>query len=210
MTSKTAIIIGGGAKARDVDVEFCERHDVEVWGFNAIRKKWVRRWDRMFNIHRYDLLRQYGWPVDIDAEWAADHPHVPFYTADKWPDGRMVRAELFPRDRIAESLPNARNDYHCNTFDWLIAFACYLEFAEVHLHGCNLTTDGLMEQMSARACVEYWSGFAEGRGTKIVKAPTCNLFLATHMVLSTRLYGYDDSPAYEDRTKDGVPYRFDE
>jgi hypothetical protein len=206
----TAIIIGGGAKAKNLDAMEFDNPHTEFWGINAIRPKWVPRWDRMFNIHKYQLLRDYGWPVDIDAQWCADNPQVPFYTADEWPDGRMTRAKIFPREEM-KSMP--RSDYHCNSFDWLIAAAIYWGFKEVHLHGCMLTTEGLSEQLSARACAEYWSGYAEGKGVTIVPAKDCNLFYAVHAVISERVYGYEDCPVYEDRTagaRKGAPYRYDE
>jgi hypothetical protein len=214
MAGKTAIIIGGGAKARNLDVAMCDAEGVEIWGINAIRKKWVPRWDRMFNLHRYDLLRKYGWPVEVDAEWCANHEDIPFYTVDQWPDGRMARTIIFPREKMAEAMP--RGDYHCNSFDWLVAYAVYRGgYDSVHLHGVTLTTDGLLEQMSSRACLEYWCGYAEAKGVKIVQSKDCNLFYATHLVLSERVYGYDDCPAYEDRTSNAPPggqppYRFDE
>jgi len=207
---KQAVIIGGAAKPKNIDFELFRNPDVEVWGINAIRKKWVPRWDRMFNIHKYELLLHYGWPVDVDAEWASEHPEIPFYTADKWPDGRMSRAKIFPRTEMSY-MP--RSNYHCNSFDWLIAFAIHNKFDAVHLHGCQVSLDP-MEQLSARACIEYWAGYAEASGTKIFTAKDCNLFYAFHFVQSKRVYGYDDCPAFEDRTSaheaGRAPYRFDE
>jgi hypothetical protein len=208
-----AIVIGGAAKARNFDITNYDDPTVEIWGFNAIRPNWIRRWDRMFNLHKYDLLRKYGWPVKLEGEWASENPNVPFMTADEWPDGRMANCTIFPREAMAEVMP--RPNYHCNSFDWFIAYATFMSYDEIELHGCMVTTEGLVEQLSARSCIEYWSGYAEGRGTKVTCAKDSNLFAASHVVLSNRVYGYDDCPTYEDKTSNAppegsTPYRYDE
>lgn len=209
---KQAVIIGGGAKAKCFDYALIDDKDVEIWGINAIRYDWVPRWDRMFNLHRYALLQKYGWPCWKDAEWAASHKDVPFYTMDEWPDGRMTRSKRFPFEMLMHQYPRGR--YHCNSFDWLIAYALFERFSVLHLHGCTLVKDGMMEQMSASRCAEYWAGYAEGQGMKVKTYEDCDLFNAWHLVRSDRTYGLDDSPPWEDRRAnapypDGQPFRYD-
>ena len=204
-----AVVIGGGAKAKYLDAKLARSADVEVWGLNAIRPDWVPRWDRMFNLHRYDLLVKYAWPVYRDAQWCADNPRTRFFTMDAWPDGRMARAEIFPHYELRHSYP--RGKYHCNSCDWLIAYAMHLGFKRLYLHGFSLALAGVMEQMSARACAEYWAGYATAKGMEIILAEDSDLFKPYHLVRSNRVYGLDDCPPYEDRvTGHDPPFRYDD
>jgi hypothetical protein len=213
---RQVIIIGGAAKASCLDVELCDQEGVEIWAVNLqhTRDPWLPRTDRMFNIHKYELLKAYGYPLVRDAEWCRDNKDTKFYVADRWPDRRMARALIFPRHEIANQFPAARNEYHCNSCDWLLAYALYEGFEAAHLHGWTLARDGAVEQVSARACAEYWSGFCEGRGMKIVLAADSDLFHPYHLVRTDRVYGYDDCPAWVDESKDrrfdGAPYRYND
>jgi hypothetical protein len=210
---KRAVIIGGTTKSQDFDVSLFDNPDVEIWGINAIRFEWVERWHRMFNLHKYQLLRDYGWPVGAEGRWCAKNRSVPFYSMDPWPDKRIFNWHQFPYEAMASSavLTSARNNYHCNSFDWLMAYAIYCKFDAVDFYGVNLALDG-REQLSSRACLEYWIGFAEARGIQ-VRLIKSDLFYAYNLVKSEKIYGLDDCPYFEDHTKDapeGAPYRYDE
>lgn len=207
---KIAIVIGGATKRRDFyqkDVPDWERPGVEIWGLNGIRFSWVPKWTRMFNVHRLELLEQYAFPVETEIAWSAINRDVPFYVADSW-KGQLFNEHIFPAEALKAAYP--RGDYHCNSGDWFIAFALYSGFRRIHFCGWNMMS--LMEQMSARACFEYWAGFAEAKGMRVTTGKECDLFYPYHIVRSNRVYGYDDCPAWEDRTRDaksGPPYRFD-
>lgn len=210
--AKTKVhIIAGGSKSKNVNFEIFDDPAVEVWGLNAIRFDWVLRWDRMFNLHRYDLLLKYGWPVEREAAWAATHRNIPFYTlVDDWPAHWLPCHRIFPQDRLF-AMPRGR--YHQNSCDMMLTFAIMESFKEIHCHGVNLALNAVAEQMSARACFEYWAGYAEGKGISVTMAKDCDMFHSMHIVMSDRIYGYDDCPVYEDRTanaRKGAPYRFDE
>jgi hypothetical protein len=205
------ILLGGGAKARCLDLSLLD-DDTEVWDINFIHanSKWVPRIDRMFHIHRFALLEKYGYPTAVDAAWAREHHNVRIITADEWLDGRMARAEIFPREALASAFP--RGDYHCNSCDWLIAYALLKGVKTLRLHGFSLEREGIMEQQSAAKCAEYWAGYATGAGMEIVINEDSAMFGIYHTVKSNRLYGYDDCPAWEDRTVDAKdpPYRYDD
>lgn len=199
-------IIGGNAKKR----YFRASDYDEVWGLNAIRFEWVPKWHRMFNLHIYKRLVEYKWPVERDIEWVKKNPAVPFHTLDQWPDKLPVR--IFPKAQLWD-MP--RGDYHCGSFDMMIAFAIYLrescgiDISNVTLHGVTLSLGG--EPISARACLEYWCGYAEAKGISINQKPDCDLFSFFHLVRSKLVYGYDDTPLYEDRLKKrGPAYDFGE
>lgn len=211
---KTAIILGGGAKSKLFSWDIVDSPGVEIWGINFQKRDWVPRIDRMFNIHRYELLKKYGYRTYSDAmdamDWYRARNHTRVILADKWPDNRMFDAEIFPANELRAAFP--RGDYHCNSCDWLIAYALYLDFKTVILHGFNLEREGVIEQQSAAKCAEYWAGYATGRGMNLVIGKDSSMFGIYHLVVSNRVYGYDDCPAWEDRRPGATdpPYRYDD
>lgn len=225
------IIVGSLARERYFPKDLI---DCEVWGLNAIYQDWIPRWDRRFNLHTYENLRRYRWPDKFfqrEIEWSRDNPDKPFYTLDKWPEphqlawprGIKAPVDLFPYPDVMGSLPRGR--YHCDSFDWLVAFAICLNWEtemwggpgrekppvdEIALHGVGLTMEA-GEPISARACLEYWCGVAEGRGIRVTCAEDCDLFYFYHLVKSNLVYGLNDTPIFEDRTKKSgeAPYTYE-
>lgn len=213
---KRAIIVGGGAKARCFPFKLLDGNrngdeDCEIWGINfQTKKEWLPRWDRMFNIHRYDLLKKYGYATWADSMWALEKRFTRVFLADEWPDNRMHNAEIFPANELRTKYP--RGDYHCNTLDWLILYAFHEGFGAIHIHGYNLEREGVIEQMSAAKCAEYWAGYVTGKGMEVHVGEDSSMFGVYHLALTNRVYGYDDCPAWEDRrpgAKD-PPYRYDD
>lgn len=208
-----AILLGGGAKSKHFNWELAADLDTEIWGVNFQKKDWCPRIDRMFNIHKYELLRKYGYPCYSDAlvvrEWAAMHRDTRIIVADKWPDQRMFDVEIFPAEKLRQY---PRGDYHCNSLDWLIAYALHEGLEAIHIHGFNLEREGVIEQQSAAKCAEYWAGFATGRGMQVVIGADSSMFGVYHLTLTNRVYGYDDCPAWEDRRPGASdpPYRYDD
>lgn len=187
-------IIGGGSKKEHFDLEAAG----EVWGLNAIRPAWVGRWDRMFNIHmHWHLVRDWEKGLKKERAWVRRNPDVPFYVTDDWPKRDYPSQVVFPRDDLAKQV---RGSYHAGSFDWMVAFAIHLGAEEIALHGVGLNLE-FGEPISARACLEYWCGYAEGLGVTVTAAPDCELFKQFHLVKSDSVYGYDDVQIVEDRTK---------
>lgn len=194
MKRKVAII-GGLAKYENVTKLLDGTW--EVWGMNAIRPLWGFKWARMFNLHRIaHLKRDWAGPLWAERQWAEEHPKVPFYVVDRWPRGWLPNQVIFPRDKLTRQ---PHSDYHAGSFDWLVAFAIYLKAAEISLHGVGLTLES-GEPIAARACLEYWCGYAEGCGIKVTAAKDCDMFLQFHLVKSRTVYGWDDVKLVEDRT----------
>lgn len=203
---KVHIVGGAGGDMPKVDIA----PDVELWGLNAIYPKKLAgvAWDRRFNIHRLAHLER-DWSDGLAAEhaWAwhyfREGDKSKFYVTDDWPTGRLPNQEVFPADEInkyTESI-GARWWYHASSFDWLVAYAMTLHAAEIHIYGLKETLN-FEEPISARACLEYWIGFAEGRGVIVTQSKQCDLFKQFHLVASDSVYGYDDVHLIEDRTKD--------
>lgn len=202
MKEKIAII---GGKSREEN--FHHGKNVEVWCLNMIMPSWLPYCTRLFNIHKFDSLVRYGYQIHKDVEWAYEHQDVPFITVDKWPKSNVYPLKnniIFPSVKMAKAMP--RWNYHCGSFDWLVAYAVYIGVSEINLHGIGLCLEA-GEPISSRACLEYWCGYAEGRGIKVTAAEDCDIFHFYHLVKSKMIYGYDDTPVYEDRTKKGVAYK---
>ena len=168
---------------------FNRKNTNEVWGLNGIRFKWIKRWDRMFNLHmREHLERDWEWGLKKDIKWSKKHKDCKFYVCDKWKE--LPHAIIFPRKKMNYFM---RPNYHCGSFDWLVAFAIHEKVTEINLHGINLVHE-THEPISARACLEYWCGVAEGQGIKVNRANDCYIFrnYSYKMVAVDDVYSYDD------------------
>lgn len=170
----------------------------EIWGINsAYRTVTANRWHRMFNLHRIAHLRrdcpQY---IAWDGVFSQMNPKVPVYVVDKW--GRLLaNQKIFPRAELA-TMP--RGNYHASSFDWLVAYAIHLKAEIISLHGVGFALDSPREEpISARACLEYWCGYAQGKGITVWAASDCDIFYQYHLVRSQTVYGYDDVTMVEKR-----------
>lgn len=190
-----------GAAVHDADALFANDHEDEFWCLNAIRPGWipVSRITRCFNLHRYTHLRR-DWHDGVYAEaaWANRYPQIPFTVVDKWPTELLPNQVLLPRAAL-EAMPNGK--YHASSFDWMVALALMLGAKKISLHGINFgPVHETGEPLSARPCLEYWLGYAQGLGVKVEVARDCaSLFKQFHYVRSTMSYGFDDVRMVEER-----------
>lgn len=193
-------IIGAGAKEKYFTGAKYD-HTQTIWGLNAIRpdhrmdqSRWAPiRWAAMFNLHRFEHLNRDAYQYIIwDTDWSKNNPKVPFFVVDSW-HGLLANERLFPREQIALQLGPRGGKYHAGSFDMLVAYAISLGASEIALHGIGLALDSARgEAISARACLEYWIGVAEGRGVRVVVHPDCDILRQYHLVVSDTTYGYDD------------------
>jgi len=201
--TKKVIMLGGGSKFR----YFKDDKKAEIWICNGQQNgvlRWVPRIDRAFNLHRYELLKQYGYNFDGESDFAKDNPTIPFFTMDRWPKWLIpnwTNWQQFPFLAMDGAQP--RGLYHCGTFDWFIAYADFLRIKEVEIHGVNLRLE-VSEPGASQSCLEYWCGYATGRGMKITAAPDCTMFYYSHITLTNRTYGLDDAPIYVDERPEGM------
>lgn len=190
-------IIGNGASPH-AGASYDERW--QLWGMNSSYRAHPgleRRWDRMFNLHRLaHLERDCPEYVDWDAAWSRRHPKVPMVVVDSW--GKLLTNQaIFPRAALQKQ---PRGDYHASSFDWLVAYAIHLKATMIHIHGAKFALDSPREEpISARACLEYWCGYAEGRGITVREHSDCEMFVQYHLVQSRTVYGYDDVKMVEHR-----------
>ncbi|HVM96153.1 MAG TPA: hypothetical protein VMT89_07175 [Candidatus Acidoferrales bacterium] len=200
---KKVIMLGGSAKRRF----FKDDRNAEIWTCNGQQSgvlHWLPRVDRAFNLHKYELLKAYGYSFDSEADWVREHPETPFMTMDKWPKylvPNWTNWQDFPWKDMAQKQP--RGMYHCGTFDWLVAYAVHCGVKDITIHGVNLCLES-SEPMSAQACLEYWCGYAEGKGCKVTMKPDATMFCYMQKNLTNLTYGIDDAPIYTDKRKDGM------
>jgi hypothetical protein len=180
-------IIGGLTKTERY---LPEGKEWEYWGLNAIRPKFCDGlWSRWFNLHRMEHLGKWQKGLKLEVKWALDNPRIPFYVigAEYWRK-EIPHVREFPRPRLIERYDN----YHSWSFDWMLCFAIALGAEEISLHGIGSMHAG--EPLSARACTEFWCGYAEAKGIKVSFDPACDLFYQYQLVRSNILYGYEDAP----------------
>ena len=155
---RRVVITGAGKSLRTIPW-----HDEswEVWGinnfWNAMRDPEGRlRADRWFELHPPTP----GIQDPYDMQWLRDCP-VPIYTTESFPEN--PRAVVFPVDALAQQF----RDYFACTFAYQIAFAMAEGFEEIAVHGLELVYGTQREATVERSCVDWWLGFAEGRGLRV-------------------------------------------
>jgi len=150
----------------------------EIWGCNALWRMGFTvdgywRADRWFELH----------PADVqstkDIEWLKVCPIQVYCLNDELHDVVPHRVS-YP---ITEITARGYRVYYTNTFAYQIALAIYEGFDEIKL--CNIWLENGRELCVERACVDYWCGFAEGKG--IVIDTATDVPIASHPFL----YGYD-------------------
>tara|TARA_R110000824_G_scaffold4038_7_gene19210 strand:- start:39 stop:716 length:678 start_codon:yes stop_codon:yes gene_type:complete len=151
----------------------------EIWGinnfWNAMRDDDGRlRADRWFELHppTTDIQDPH------DMNWLRECP-VPIYTTE--PFTGNPNAVVFPVDDLAAQF----RDYFSCTFAYQIAFAIAEGFTEIAVHGLELAYGTQREATVERACVDWWLGFAEGRGVKVTIPD------GDHVVRHWSRYGFD-------------------
>lgn len=192
------ICIVGGAAKKDCGVLELDR-SWEIWALNLVGGAWF--WqsyigiDKMFHIHKHaDLVKDIPEHAKAFEEWAEKHPEVEFVLLEPW--DKIPHATIFPHQELRK-MP--RGSYHCSSFCWMIAYALHLGATEIMLAGIQMRNSE--EPISATPAIEYWCGYAEGRGVKVTVTKDCDLFYNYHLVRSRYAYGYDSWNLIEDRTK---------
>jgi hypothetical protein len=192
---KNKVAIVGFAPSTMADARFIfDDDDFEVWGLNQLylafnESKGVPniadRADRWFQIHS---RQSYDANVARDHshhDWLANETRFPVYMQEKHPDIPM--SVKFPKDKIMEEF----GSYFTNSISWEIALAIQEGFKEIHLYGVDMATHSEYEY--ERPSVEFFLGWARGRGIKIIVPEKCDL------LKTLWLYPYEDSAPF--RTK---------
>lgn len=162
---KDSVLIVAGAwdppHIRAAPLQLATTH--EVWGFNHLGLGYEPdTWDRYFELHTQDQWVQAA-DERLPLLQAVAEAGAAVYLTD--PDLQVHPAVQFPTEWVARQFK--RGGYHASTLDWLVALALAMGFSTIcisNLGGMDLEAG---ECRSARACLEYWLGLAEGRGCTV-------------------------------------------
>jgi hypothetical protein len=180
----------------------------ELWSCNALygtasnidywisHKGWF--FHRWFELHtRRWLEKHYGKQGFKQHLRALDMMGSTVYVwGEPWPE--VSKSVEYPKEAVESVVPHGR--YHAGSFDWMMALAVSMrnpyggvedaQFGEIHLYGVDLgPLDG--EPVSARPCLEYWCGVAEGGGITVV-VHGGSLFHNFQYVMTEAQYGATD------------------
>jgi hypothetical protein len=152
--------------------------------------------DRWFQLHTPAYMRRHWnkpdeWPQH--EEWLMREHPFPIYMQRRYK--KYPSSVEFPREQVEELGPLGH--YQLFTFSWLLAYAISEGFERIGLFGVD---GGPGEPLGSRACLEYWIGFAHGRGIEVeVVGANLRAFKSHHRadLYSNLVYGYDHEPALD-------------
>lgn len=145
----------------------------EIWGMNELYKR-LPRWDRWFELHKRT--------VNLDDEgsehiWKLAALDCPVYMQKHYDD---IPASLaYPLDKVTANF----RPYLTSTFSFMVALAILEGFEEIGVYGCDTADE---EWGSQRPSLEYFLGYAEGKGIKVTIPHESSLLRAPF------IYGYQE------------------
>lgn len=165
------IIIGKGPGWEDAPIEG------ETWGVNDLV---IRRPVKLaFEMHDIDRFLEIGHP-NIKIKQGIKEINrltIPVVTRKKH---KLLPTSIpFPIDEIPFK-------YFTNSIAYMIAYAIYKKATEIEMYGVPLLLQE--EYIRQRPCVEFWIGYARGKGIKVAVHGSTNIFSSKPY---DGLYGYD-------------------
>lgn len=159
----------------------------EVWAINAMGD--VIACDLVFHMDdvRIQEIRAAAKPNSSIAQmlkWLKTSK-IPVMTSRSHPDYPALIE--FPFEAVANHVGEV---YFNNTVAYAVAYALYLGVEEISLFGCDWIYPNAYKGETGRACVEYWLGFAQAKGVRVI-VPT-----GTPLLDSYRAQNADDVYAY--------------
>jgi len=165
--------------------------EFEIWAIaHACLGDPLPRVDRIFEIHKWDEVVQWGSPVS----WEKLFPNVPVYIREVRED--VPHSIAFPFDDIAKKFQIFDDRAEClqtNSISWMVALAIDEGFDEIHIYGVNMSHSS--EYGFQKPSCEYYLGLAKGMGKKIY-VPT-----ESDLCKSFYLYGLDEEKQTETMKK---------
>jgi hypothetical protein len=142
------IIVG---KGRDWELAPPCGKGYEVWGITQLNLR--RDVDLVIDMNDYSENR-WGAKESLEATLSrnkARHDEIPY-----------IDLLTYPFKEIVEEFGT---DYFSSTVAYAIALAIHRGAAEIEMYGVTLEVES--EYREQKACVEFWAGFANGRGLKV-------------------------------------------
>jgi len=188
----------------DMTFGFCKDSKAdELWTVNhAAIVKDMPKFHRLFEIHKKDwYLRKEAPRSAIYEKWLEEQHDFPIYMQRKRKE--VPNSVRYPLEEIvAELLPGlvwvdaegkeiVRSKYFTSSASYMMALAIYEKFDVIEIYGIDMENN--TEYGYQKPCMEFWEGYALGRGIKIIQRELCPLCYAP-------LYGYEEVP-YVDAAK---------
>lgn len=139
--------------------------DGEVWVLGN-RCQRYNRYTKIFEIH--DNLEQHDPGY---AQWLVDK-NIPLVVGENFPI-QADHVEVFPYKKVAELIGST---YLTSSSAAMLAYALLNGHKKIDIYGVDMAVDD-HEYFFQRPCMEFWVGFAAGRGAKIYipdSSPLCN------------------------------------
>ena len=134
----------------------------------------------------------YVWELHDESTWINWKPDLQRFI-ERNPKSKLFMqreyfegAIKFPLSEIQDSVPLWMKRYFTSSIAYSLAYAIYLGYEELILHGIALAVDE-EEYSLQRTCAEAWIAYAMGKGVKISIAQPSSLFDSFY------LYGYEGS-----------------
>ena len=177
MKEKRINIMGSGPGWRDTPID-----DGEIWGVNNTHL--LRNVDRIIDVHSNRF----------DPDEMKDKAHMYFLNKKYVPTYLQNEVEGCPHVKkypINEIRREFKTDYFGSGIDYIIALAIHEGATEIHLYGVCMMTKS--EYSHQKASVEFWLGYAMGRGIEVEVHGDRSVILKTNNGL---MYGYGTAQAY--------------
>ncbi len=184
---KVAIVGFGGSKN-----QLQYRDDTEIWGMNDLYSH-LEKWSRWFDIHDFDsadpnsIKNHKTNRAKLQKLEAYKKMECPIYCQEAWEE--IPTAIKYPLQEIQKELCNGEKGYFTNQVSYMIALAIYEKFDKISLYGIDMAVDDEYEHQ--RPSVEYWIGYARGKGIEVY-VPNDSSLLKTNYI-----YGYEQEEAIE-------------
>lgn len=171
----------------------------EIWGLNerTVGPR-IGAHTRWFQLHPPAYLGKHHPPglEDLATNWGRKRGVTLYMDAhySEYPD-----SVAYPRKAVEAMTPHG--GYHASSFDWMLALAILEGFKTIRLYNCVFTTFPYLnkEPISARPCLEYWAGVAEGRGAEVRVIDSGDTFKIVHLakMASDLQYGFEREPGHD-------------
>lgn len=153
----------------------------ETWGLNALILK--RPVKRIFLMHDIDLFLEGDIYQMKEVIEETNKLGIPAMT--------LERHKLLPNS-IEYPLNKMHSKYFTNSIAYVIAYAIHKGATSIDLYGVPLVLKD--EYREQRACIEYWLGYARGKGIDVTIFGGSSLFTTG---LHAGLYGYEWNQDYQ-------------
>ena len=173
----------------------------DLWTMNNCWKKTPDApWTAVFELHRVEKICARYYRRDSLNMGAStvdeylknlDELGVTVYVQERIPE--IKKSRVFPFAKLIKRFPRG---YFCNSFAWMLAYAIYKGYEEIHIYNCVTANDDFRDVYIHTKSTEYYIGVADALKIKVV-VPHSELLLKGRY-----LYGLQENPyTYEQHKK---------